>query len=208
MIDNTFASPINQNPIGLGIDIVAHSGTKYIGGHSDLCCGVVVTNHRLREQIRQNALTLGGSLDANTCWLVERSLKTLAVRVRQHNTNAMAVAEFLSGESSVAKVNYPGLKSHPSHAIAARQMTGGFGGMLSFETKGDVARIISRMKYFARAVSLGGVESTVSEPVKTSHVALSPEARKAAGISDKLLRLSIGIEETDDLIADLKYALS
>jgi cystathionine beta-lyase/cystathionine gamma-synthase len=208
MIDNTFASPINQNPIGLGTDIVAHSGTKYIGGHSDLCCGVVVTNHRLREQIRQNALTLGGSLDANTCWLVERSLKTLAVRVRQHNTNAMAVAEFLSGESSVAKVNYPGLKSHPSHAIAARQMTGGFGGMLSFETKGDVARIISRMKYFARAVSLGGVESTVSEPVKTSHVALSPEARKAAGISDKLLRLSIGIEETDDLIADLKYALS
>jgi cystathionine beta-lyase/cystathionine gamma-synthase len=208
MIDNTFASPINQNPIGLGIDIVAHSGTKYIGGHSDLCCGVVVTNHRLREQIRQNALTLGGSLDANTCWLVERSLKTLAVRVRQHNTNAMAVAEFLSGESSVAKVNYPGLKSHPSHAIAARQMTEGFGGMLSFETKGDVARIISRMKYFARAVSLGGVESTVSEPMKTSHVALSPEARKAAGISDKLLRLSIGIEETDDLIADLKYALS
>lgn len=208
IIDNTFASPFNQNPIGLGIDIVAHSGTKYIGGHSDLCCGVVVTNHRLREQIRQNALTLGGSLDANTCWLVERSLKTLALRVRQHNKNAMAIAEFLSGESSVARVNYPGLKTHPSHTTAAKQMTGGFGGMLSFEAKGDVARIMGRMKYFAKAVSLGGVESTVSEPVKTSHVALSPEARKAAGISDKLLRLSIGIEETDDLIADLKHALS
>jgi cystathionine beta-lyase/cystathionine gamma-synthase len=207
VIDNTFASPVNQNPISLGIDIVAHSGTKYIGGHSDLCCGVVVTSNQLREKIRQNALTLGGSLDANTCWLVERSLKTLVLRVRQQNKNAMAVAEFLQNEPNVATVNYPGLKAHPSHALAARQMPGGFGGMLSFEFKGDVKKFLGKLKYFARAVSLGGVESTVSEPVKTSHVALSVEERKAAGISDKLLRLSIGIEETDDLISDLKQAL-
>lgn len=207
IIDNTFASSVNQNPIALGIDIVAHSGTKYIGGHSDLCCGVVVTSHTLREQVRQTSLTLGGSLDANTCWLVERSLKTLVLRVRQHNKNAMAVAEFLSTESNVASVNYPGLKTHPQHSLAAKQMTGGFGGMLSFEIKKDPARFLSRLKYFARAVSLGGVESTVSEPVKTSHVALSAAERKAAGISDNLLRLSIGIEETEDLINDLKHAL-
>jgi cystathionine beta-lyase/cystathionine gamma-synthase len=207
IIDNTFASPVNQNPIALGIDVVTHSGTKYIGGHSDLCCGVVVTSHTLREKIRQSALTLGGSLDAHTCWLVERSLKTMVLRVRQQNKNAMAIAEFLTSEPNVVKVNYPGLKSHPSYDIATRQMPGGYGGMLSFEIKKDPARFLGRLKYFAKAVSLGGVESTVSEPTKTSHMALTADQRKAAGISENLLRLSIGIEETEDLIDDLKYAL-
>lgn len=208
MIDNTFASPVNQNPIDLGIDVVAHSGTKYIGGHSDLCCGVVVTTNELREKIRRNALILGGSLDAHTCWLVERSLKTIVLRVRQQNVSAMKIAEFLEREPSVPHIHYPGLKGHPSHAIASKQMTGGFGGMLSFEVKGDTAAFIKKLKYIAKAVSLGGVESTISEPKKTSHVALTAEARKAAGISDQLLRLSVGIEETEDLINDLKQALA
>lgn len=208
VIDNTFASPVNQNPIDLGIDVVAHSGTKYIGGHSDLCCGVVATSRVLQEKIRRTALILGGSLDAHTCWLVERSLKTIVLRVRQQNKSAQAIAEFLDSEPAVPAVFYPGLKSHPSHAIAAKQMTGGFGGMLSFEVKGDTTEFIKRLKYVAKAVSLGGVESTISEPKRTSHVALTPAERKAAGISDQLVRLSVGIEETGDLINDLKQALA
>jgi len=208
MIDNTFASPVNQNPIDLGIDIVAHSGTKYIGGHSDLCCGAVATSRDLQERIRKNALILGGSLDAHTCWLVERSLKTIVLRVRQQNKSAQAIAEFLEAEPRVPSVNYPGLKSHPSYAIAAKQMPGGFGGVLSFEVKGDTTAFIKKLKYIAKAVSLGGVESTISEPKLTSHVALKPSERKAAGISDQLVRLSVGIEETSDLIDDLKQALA
>lgn len=207
IIDNTFASPVNQNPIDLGIDIVAHSGTKYIGGHSDLCCGLVATTNKLREKIRQSALILGGSLDAHTCWLVERSLKTIVLRVRQQNKSAQAIAEFLESEPSVPAVNYPGLKKHPSHSIALKQMPGGFGGILSFEVKGDTTQFIKKLKYVSKAVSLGGVESTISEPKRTSHVALTPDERKSAGISDQLVRLSVGIEETEDLINDLKQAL-
>jgi cystathionine beta-lyase/cystathionine gamma-synthase len=207
MIDNTFASPVNQNPFDLGIDIVAHSGTKYIGGHSDLCCGAVATSRVLQEKIRKNALILGGSLDAHTCWLVERSLKTIVLRVRQQNQSAKAIAEFLENEPAVPVVHYPGLKRHSSHSIAAKQMPGGFGGILSFEVKGDTTEFIKKLKYISKAVSLGGVESTISEPKKTSHVALTPSERKAAGISDQLVRLSVGIEETSDLIDDLKRAL-
>jgi len=207
VIDNTFASPVNQNPFTLGIDIVAHSGTKYIGGHSDLCCGVAVSSKQLIDKIRQSATTFGGSLDAHTCYLVERSLKTIVLRVRQQNENALTIAKFLEKESRIAKVNYPGLKNHPDYALAKKQMPGGFGGMLSFELKGDPDKFLKKLNLIRKAVSLGGVESTINAPVKTSHAKLSAAERKAAGISDKLLRLSVGIEDAKDLIEDLKTAL-
>lgn len=207
MIDNTFASPVNQNPIDFGIDIVMHSGTKYIGGHSDLMCGVIVTIKKLMDPIRQAGLHFGGSLDAHTSWLVERSLKTIVLRVQQQNRNALKVAQFLESESRVVAVNYPGLKSHPSHAIAKKQMKGGFGGMLSFEIKTSTDQFIKKLKLIRKAVSLGGVESIISQPVKTSHAKLTPAERKAVGISDKLVRLSVGIEEVEDLIEDIKQAL-
>jgi len=207
IIDNTFASPVNQNPIDYGIDIVTHSGTKYIGGHSDICCGAMVSSKKLTEQIKQSALHFGGSLDAQTCYLVERSLKTIVLRVRQQNENALAIAKFLEAEPKVGKVFYPGLKNHPGYGIAKKQMPGGFGGMLSFEIKTDPARFIKKLNYIKRAISLGGVESTITQPVKTSHAKLTPAERKAVGISDKLLRLSVGIEEAEDLINDIKEAL-
>lgn len=207
MIDNTFASPVNQNPTTLGIDIVAHSATKYIGGHSDMCGGVVVSNAALTEQIRKSALHFGGSIDAHAAWLMERSLKTIVIRVRQQNANAQAIAEALAQDSRITKVHYPGLPSHPDHHIAKKQMTGGFGGMLSFEIKGDTTEFTRRLNVISRAVSLGGVESTVSEPKRTSHASLTPAERQAAGISDQLIRLSVGIEEAQDLIDDIKGAL-
>ena len=207
IIDNTFASPVNQNPIDLGIDIVTHSGTKYIGGHSDLCCGVALSNKKLMKKVRTSALHFGGSLDAFTCYTVERSLKTIVLRVNQQNKNALAIAQFLESEKQIAKVNYPGLKNHPSYRIAKNQMPGGFGGMLSFEVKGNPDKFVSKLKLIKRAISLGGVESTIASPVKTSHAKLSAIERKQVGISEKLLRLSVGIEETQDLIDDLKQAL-
>ncbi|MFZ5972219.1 MAG: trans-sulfuration enzyme family protein [Bacteroidota bacterium] len=207
MIDNTFASPVNQNPIDIGFDIVAHSGTKYIGGHSDLMCGVVVTTHKLMELIRPCAVNFGGSLDANTSWLVERSLKTIVLRVQQQNSNALKLAQFLEAESKVGAVYYPGLKNHPGYRIARKQMPGGFGGMLSFEVKGDSDKFIKKLKYIKKAVSLGGVESTIAQPFRTSHKKLSADERKALGISDRLVRLSVGIEQVDDLIKDIKEAL-
>lgn len=207
IIDNTFASPVNQNPIDLGIDIVAHSGTKYIGGHSDICCGAVLTSRALASSIRNSAIHFGGSLDANTCWLVERSLKTVVLRVRQQNHNAMAIAEYLSTDDRVARVYYPGLNKHPGHSIAKAQMPGGFGGMLSFEVKGDAHSFMSRLQLIKRAISLGGVESTITSPVKTSHVKMSAADREAIGVTDKLVRLSVGIEEVDDLIEDISQAL-
>ncbi|MBS1680890.1 MAG: PLP-dependent transferase [Bacteroidetes bacterium] len=207
IIDNTFASPVNQNPIDLGIDIVTHSGTKYIGGHSDLSCGVAVSTKRLIEKIRASAMHFGGSLDAHTAYLVERSLKTIVLRVKQQNKNAMAIADFLETETKVGSVFYPGLKSHPDHKIAKRQMPGGFGGMLSFEVKADPDKFLKRLKFIRKAVSLGGVESTVAQPTKTSHAKLTPQERKQFGISEKLLRLSVGAEDAHDLIADIKQAL-
>jgi cystathionine beta-lyase len=207
MIDNTFASPVNQNPIDLGIDIVCHSGTKYIGGHSDICCGVMVTSKKLKSVILASASHFGGNLDAHTCYLVERSLKTMVLRVRQQNKNAMALAAFLEAEPKVAKVYYPGLKKHPGHSLAKKQMTEGFGGMLSFEIKSDPEKFIKKLKFIRKAVSLGGVESTICSPVKTSHAKLSAAERLKVGISDKLLRLSVGIEEVEDLMTDIKEAL-
>ncbi len=207
IIDNTFASPVNQNPIDLGIDIVTHSGTKYIGGHSDLCCGVAVASKRMTEKIRACAMHFGGSLDAQSAYMVERSLKTIVLRVQQQNKNALALAKYLETESRVTAVYYPGLKSNPGFAIAKRQMRGGFGGMLSFEVKGDPEKFLKKLKIIRKAISLGGVESTIGQPVKTSHAKLTPAERIEAGISDKLLRFSVGIEDVNDLINDIKQAL-
>ncbi len=207
IIDNTFASPVNQNPIDLGIDIVAHSGTKYIGGHSDICCGAVVASKTLIQKIWESAIHFGGSLDAHTCWLVERSLKTIVLRVRQQNQNAQAIAEYLQSDSRIGKVYYPGLPSHPDHAIAKAQMPGGFGGMLSFEVKGDAHVFMGKLQLIKRAISLGGVESTVTSPVRTSHSKMNAEERAVIGVTDNLVRFSVGIEDVSDLINDIKQAL-
>lgn len=207
IIDNTFASPVNQNPIDLGIDIVTHSGTKYIGGHSDICCGAVLSTKSLCAKIRNSAMHFGGSLDAHTCWLVERSLKTIVLRVRQQNYNALAIAEYLKTDSRIGKVYYPGLPDHPGHSIAKTQMPGGFGGMLSFEVKSDAHKFMSRLQLIKRAISLGGVETTITSPAKTSHIKMSEADRQAIGVTDKLVRLSVGIEEVSDLLEDIQQAL-
>ncbi|MEO7989042.1 MAG: PLP-dependent aspartate aminotransferase family protein [Chryseolinea sp.] len=207
IIDNTFASPVNQNPIDLGIDIVAHSGTKYIGGHSDICCGAVVASKILTQKIWESAIHFGGSLDAHTCWLVERSLKTIVLRVRQQNQNAQTIAEYLQSDSRIGKVYYPGLPNHTDHAIAKTQMPGGFGGMLSFEVKGDAHAFMGKLQLIKRAISLGGVESTVTSPVRTSHSKMNADERAVIGVTDNLVRFSVGIEEVSDLINDIKQAL-
>ncbi|MBX2961111.1 MAG: PLP-dependent transferase [Cyclobacteriaceae bacterium] len=207
IIDNTFASPVNQNPIDLGIDVVTHSGTKYIGGHSDICCGAAVSSNENIKQIWNSAFHFGGSLDAQTCWLVERSLKTIVLRVRQQNENALNLAQWLSAHKKIGKVYYPGLPDHPGHAIAKAQMPGGFGGMLSFEVLDDPHAFMSRLTLIKRALSLGGVESTICSPVKTSHSKMSAEERAKINVTDNLVRLSVGIEEVGDLIQDLEQAL-
>ncbi len=207
IIDNTFASPVNQNPIDLGIDISTHSGTKYIGGHSDICCGAAMGSKAMIKQIWDSAIHFGGSLEAQTCWLVERSLKTIVLRVRQQNQNALMVANFLKSDSRVRKVYYPGLPDHPDHAVAKAQMTGGFGGMLSFEVKENAAKFLDRLQLVRRAISLGGVESTMTLPSKTSHSKMTPAERNAIGVTDNLVRFSVGIEEADDIIADIRQAL-
>lgn len=207
IIDNTFASPVNQNPIDLGIDIVTHSGTKYIGGHSDLCCGAAVGSHEHIKQIWNSAIHFGGSLDAHTCYLVERSLKTIVLRVRQQNQNAMTLANYLQTNNKVGKVYYPGLPNHLNHAVAKAQMSGGFGGMLAFEVKGNADEFMKKLKLIKRAISLGGVESTMTSPVKTSHAKMSAAERANIGVTDNLVRFSVGIEEVDDLIGDLEQAL-
>jgi cystathionine beta-lyase len=208
-IDNTFASPINQNPVGLGIDIALHSATKYLGGHSDLCCGAAVGKAAAIRRVKAAAVNLGGSLNALTCYLLERSLKTLSVRVERQNANAMAIAEFLVRHPVIRRVNYPGLETHPGYAIARRQMRG-FGGMLSFEVDHQtigVDQFLGRLRLITPALSLGGVETIICAPAATSHVKLTPAERNEIGISDGLLRLSVGIEDTGDLIADLSQAL-
>ncbi len=211
MIDNTFASPVNQQPIKLGIDIVIHSATKYLGGHSDICAGIIVTaTEELIKPCLERAINLGGNLDPNTCYLLERSMKTLSLRVHQQNQNAQALAEFLEGHPKVLKVNYPGLPSHPDHELAKRQMSG-FGGMLSFEVKGGIAggeEVIRKLNIITKALSLGGVESTICAPALTSHSKLTAEQRAAKGIGDGLLRLSVGIEGAEDLVEDLEQALA
>ncbi len=208
-IDNTFASPINQKPLDFGIDLVMHSGTKYLGGHSDLIFGAVAGSRELVDRIRPHAINMGGNLNAETCALIERSMKTLSLRVERQTQNAQKIAEYLEKAPGIGKVYYPGLKSHPQHELAQKQMLG-FGAMLSFELEGDAdttERFLDRLRLIFPALSLGGVETLISASAKTSHVKMSAEERAAAGISDTLLRLSVGIEEADDIIADIRQAM-
>lgn len=208
MIDNTFASPVNQNPIAFGIDLVIHSATKYLGGHSDILAGTVVGAEKQIDVVFQMAKNLGGSLSDYTVWLLERSIKTLSIRVRAQNRNAMALAIFLNKKSSIDVVYYPGLKSHPDHELAKKQMHG-FGGMLSFElnTSYDIDIFQENLNLISPAMSLAGVESTLTIPTKTSHALLSPENLEAQGIKDNLIRFSTGIEDIEDLKSDINEAL-
>ena len=208
IIDNTFASPVNQQPLNMGIDVVVHSATKYMGGHSDIQAGAVACRKDLMGEIYQTGLNFGGSLNAITLYLLERSLKTIHVRVERINDNAMKLAHYLESHPQVKRVNYPGLPGHPGHLVAARQMTG-FSGMLSFEVSGqDGISFQKRLRLIKPSMSLGGLESICSSPAHTSHRHLGPEGRKAEGISEELIRLSVGIEDVEDLKADLEQALS
>jgi len=209
MIDSTFGTPINQRPAEYGFDLVMHSGTKYLSGHADLTCGVVSGKQKLIEQIGETRKTLGNCMDPHAAFLLTRGMKTLAVRVARHNENALRVAEFLQQHPKVRKVHYPFLKSHPQYAIAREQMAGG-SGMVTFEVEGtadDARRVSEAMRLFTLATSLGGVESLVSIPVLTSHAMISAELREKMGVTEQMVRLSVGIESADDLIEDLERAL-
>jgi cystathionine beta-lyase/cystathionine gamma-synthase len=209
MVDSTFGTPINQRPAEYGIDLVMHSGTKYLSGHADLTCGVVSGRRELMDRIDESRKTLGNCMDPHAAWLLIRGLKTLAVRVARHNENALRVAEFLEQHASVRRVYYPFLKSHPEHTIAREQMSGG-SGMVTFEIEGageDACRVSEAMRLFTLATSLGGVESLVSIPVLTSHAMISAEQRREMGVTEQMVRLSVGIESVEDLISDLEHAL-
>jgi cystathionine beta-lyase len=209
IIDNTFATPVNQNPLGLGIDVVVHSGTKYLGGHSDLCCGIALTSGVMAQRIRAMARHLGGSLNALSCYLLERSLKTLALRVARQTENAGRIARHLASHRLVPKVCYPGLENFPGYAIAKAQMIA-FGGMLSFEVDNSIqpTAFLRRLRMVRPAVSLGGIETIICSPAATSHAKLTADDRRRIGISDSLLRLSVGIEHVEDVLADLEQALA
>ncbi|HEY1975693.1 MAG TPA: cystathionine gamma-synthase [Candidatus Baltobacteraceae bacterium] len=210
-VDNTFATPYFQQPLTLGADVVVHSTTKYIGGHSDVVGGVAITNDKdLHETIKFHQNAVGGVPGPHDAWLTMRGAKTLALRMREHAHNAQAVAEFLESHDEVARVYYPGLPSHPQHALAKRQMSG-FGGMVSFVLTGPPERGLDfahRLKYFSLAESLGGVESLICHPARMTHGSIPKEDRERRGVTDGLLRLSVGIEDEDDLIDDLTQALA
>jgi len=208
MIDNTFASPVNQNPADFGIDVIIHSATKYMGGHSDICAGAVAASQAHIDQVFRLAKNFGGSLSDYTVWLLERSIKTMGIRVKAQNENAMKMATYLEEHPEVSKVYYPGLKSHPDHALAAAQMSG-FGGMLSFELKEglDASAFQKALQLIKPSMSLAGIESTLLSPTLTSHALLSPEERKYQGIADGLIRFSVGIEEVAALQSDIDQAI-
>jgi cystathionine beta-lyase/cystathionine gamma-synthase len=209
LIDATFATPVNLRPLELGYDLVVHSMTKYMNGHNDLVAGAVVGRATLVERIKHKLDHLGGALDPHAAYLVARGLKTLALRVRHQNQSALEIARFLERHPAVSRVHYPGLESHPAHA-RARELLRGFGGVLSFELGGGVAAaeaLLRRVEIAAFAPSLGGTETLITRPAATSHAGLSPDERRAIGIADGLVRLSVGIEATEDLIADLAQAL-
>jgi methionine-gamma-lyase len=210
IVDNTFASPVLQKPIALGFDMVVHSATKYLGGHSDLIAGVVVGSRTWIARVRERVINLGGSMDPSAAFLLARGLKTLELRVRRQCASAMAVAKFLECHAKVARVHYPGLASHPSHALARRQMSG-FGGMLAFDLKGGLPaarRFCDRARIFLLAASLGGAESLIVLPQFTSHYKMSARELAAAGVAPGTVRISVGLEDAADLIADLKQALA
>ena len=208
IIDNTFASPINQNPINFGIDLVIHSATKYLGGHSDILAGSVSGAKEHIEKIKKSGINYGANLSDYTVWLLERSIKTLSVRVNAQNQNALDLAKFLDHNSLIKKVFYPGLENHSSHEIASKQMNG-FGGMMSFEVTDKINSedFVSDLKIISPTMSLAGVESSITSPSKTSHKKVDPQIRKKLGISDNLLRFSVGIEDIEDLMLDLDKSL-
>ncbi len=209
-VDNTFATPYFQNPLALGADIVMHSTTKYLGGHSDVVGGALVVNDGgLRDRLYLTSRVAGAIPGPFDCWLTLRGLKTLAVRMREHERNATAIAKWLESHPAVERVHYPGLESHPQHTLAKRQMSG-FGGMLAVDLRGGgeaAAKVLNSVKVFTLTGSLGGVESIISYPAQMSHIALAAEERYRRGISDGVLRLSVGIEDEKDLISDLDQAL-
>jgi len=209
LIDNTFASPVNFRPIEHGFDLSLHSCTKYLNGHQDIVAGAVIGSGTLVRRIKHRLDHLGGSLDPHAAFLLHRGMKTLALRVRQQNTSALAIAQFLARHPAVESVNYAGLESHPGYARAL-ELFGGFGGVLSFELKGGVEpalRFMTRVKLPIHAASLGGVDTLITRPVTTSHSGMSRVDRQRLGISDGLIRLSVGIEGTADLISDFDQAL-
>jgi len=210
IVDNTFLSPFGQQPFELGADIVVHSTTKYLNGHSDVVGGAVLSNSEdLDAKLKFLVNALGTCAQPFDCWLVLRGIKTLVVRMREHERNAQAVAEFLAAHPKVKRVFYPGLPTHPQHELAKKQQKS-FGGMVSFELDGpieDLYKVLKATKLFALAESLGGVESLIEHPATMSHASMDSEHRLAAGITDSIIRLSIGIEDKDDLIADLNVAL-
>jgi cystathionine gamma-synthase len=210
-VDNTFLSPVNQRPFELGADIIVHSTTKYLNGHSDVVGGAIVVNSPpLAERLHFLANALGQGESPIESWLVLRGIKTLVPRMKAHEENACAVARFLESHAAVKKVHYPGLESHPQHELAKKQQYG-FGGMVSFEVNGSldkVNRILSSVKIFALAESLGGIESLICHPATMTHASMNAELRDAAGINERIIRLSVGIEDADDLIEDLDQAFS
>jgi methionine-gamma-lyase len=210
IIDNTFATPVLQQPLALGYDIVVHSATKALAGHSDVIAGVAAGSKRWMERIQHMVIYLGGSMDPEAAFLLNRGIKTLALRVKRQGENALAVARFLEKHPKVAWVHYPGLASHPDHQLAKRQMRG-FGSMMAFDLKGGLAaarRFCDRVRLFLLAASLGGVESLVVLPAYTSHYNMSAQELASAGVAPGCVRVSIGIEDAEDLIADLKQALA
>lgn len=209
LIDNTFASPVNFRPSEWGFDLSLHSCTKYLNGHSDIVAGAAIGKESLVEKVRLKLNHLGGSLDPHACFLLDRGIKTLVVRMKHHNESALTMARFLEGHTAVAKVNYPGLTAHPRHQ-RAEELFDGFSGMLSFELKNGMKaaeRFLDRVVLPIRAPSLGGVESLVTLPATTSHAGMDPAERRKLGISDSLIRVSIGLEATEDLIEDFDQAL-
>ncbi len=209
VVDNTFATPYLQKPLELGADIIVHSSTKYLSGHGDVIGGLIVVNDsEIFERLKflQNAIgAVPGPFD---CWLVLRGFKTLALRMKAHSQNAQAVAEFLSGQKKVARVYFPGLTTHPGHAIAKRQMNGLYSGMLSFELQGDVKRFAQATRIFTLAENLGVIESLITHPATMTHASIPTEERARRGIKDNLIRLSVGIEHAQDLLEDLSQALA
>ena len=210
VVDNTFATPINQNPLKLGADIVLHSASKYLGGHADALGGVICGNKELVKKVYHYREINGAALSPMDAYSLLRGMKTLKLRVERQNESAMTIARYLQNHPMIEQVNYPGLESHPGHKVAKKQMSGGYGGMLSFIVKGGLGAIkmfLPRLKYAHMAANLGCVETVVGPPLTTSHVECSAEERAAAGIPEGLVRYSTGIEDVEDLIADLEQAL-
>jgi len=210
VVDNTFATPYHCTPLAHGADVVVHSGTKYLGGHSDVTIGALAGSAEAMDRARSLLATFGGTASPFDCWLTVRGIKTLALRMERASANALTVARFLASRPEVARVNYPGLETHPHHERACRLLRNGFGAMVTFDLAGGVAaaeRFIAALRYIRFAPSLGDVSTTLSHPAKTSHRGYPPEQRERLGITDGLIRLSVGIERVGDIIADLEHGL-